>query len=50
MEFDNVQAWSRKNRMPLNIKKTYEMVVRGNRSVILSDPIPSIERKTWLKI
>ena len=31
MEFDNVQAWSRENRMPLNIKKTNEMIIRGIR-------------------
>ena len=43
MEFDNVQAWSRENRMPLDIKKTYEMVVRGSRSVTLPDAIPSVE-------
>ena len=28
-EFNNVQAWSKGNRMPLNMKiKTYEMFVR----------------------
>ena len=28
-EFNNVQAWSKENRMPLNMKiKRYEMVVR----------------------
>ena len=36
--------------MPLNIKKTYEIVVRGSRSVTLPDPIPSVKQKTWLKI
>ena len=49
-EFDNVQAWSEENRMPLNMKKTYEMVVHGVTPVALPDPIPSVERKTWLRI
>ena len=29
IEFDYVLAWSEENRMPLNMKKTYEMVVHG---------------------
>ena len=32
------------------MKKPYEMVVHGVTSVTLPDPIPSVERKTWLKI
>ena len=36
--------------MPLNIKKTYEMVVHVVTPVTLPDPIPSVERKTWLRI
>ena len=31
-------------------EKTYEMVVHGVTSVTLPEPIPSVERKTWLKI
>lgn len=49
-EVNSIQVWSEKNRMPLNMKKSYEMVVRGNTFVPLPDPFPSIERKTWLKI
>ena len=37
---------SKKNRMPLNMKKTWEIVVRGNISRPLADPIPTIERIT----
>ena len=40
----------KRDRMPLNMKKTCEMVVRGNVSRPLPDPIPTIERKTWLRI
>ena len=29
-EVQNVQRWSIENRMTLNLKKTWEMVVRGN--------------------
>mgnify|MGYP002803435097 CR=1 FL=1 len=50
MEFDNVQAWSRENRMPLNIKTRMKWFVCGNKSVTLPDPIPSLERKIWLRI
>ena len=46
MEFGNVQAWSKENRMPLNIKKTYEMIIHGITPVTLPDPIPTVERKT----
>ena len=51
-EFNNVQALSEENRMPLNMKKKYEYekVVHGDTSVTLPDPIASVERKTWLKI
>ena len=36
--------------MVLNMNKTYEMIVRGRTSVPLPSCIPSIKRKTWLKI
>ena len=32
------------------MKRTWEMVVRGNVFRPLPDPIPTIERKTWLRI
>ena len=38
-------------KMPLNMKKIWEMDVRGNVPRPLPDPIPTaIERKTWLRI
>ncbi|CAB4034531.1 PREDICTED: uncharacterized protein LOC107329134, partial [Paramuricea clavata] len=46
-----LQDWAEENRMPLNLEKTYEMVVRRHTSVVLSELIPSlIKRKTWLKL
>ena len=50
VEVDSINVWSEKNRMPLNMKKTWEIVVRGNVSRPLPDSISTIERKTWLRI
>ena len=36
--------------MPLNVDKTWEMVMRGNVHGSIPNPTPLIERKTWLKI
>ncbi|CAB4040835.1 Hypothetical predicted protein, partial [Paramuricea clavata] len=43
-----LQDWAEENRMPSNSEKTYEMVVRRHTSVVLSELIPSIKRKTTL--
>jgi hypothetical protein len=40
-----LQDWAEKNRMPLNLEKTYEIVVRRHTSVVLRELIPSIKRK-----
>ncbi|CAB4043879.1 Hypothetical predicted protein, partial [Paramuricea clavata] len=45
-----LQDWAEENRMPLKLEKTYEMVVRRHTSVVLPELIPSIKRKTWLKL
>ena len=45
IEVDNINVRSEKSRMFLNMKKTWEMVVRGNVSRPPPDPIPTIERK-----
>jgi hypothetical protein len=50
IEVDNIIEWSQRNRMPLNMYKTWEMVMRGNIHGSIPNPIPMIERKTWLKI
>ncbi|CAB4019685.1 Hypothetical predicted protein, partial [Paramuricea clavata] len=49
-EVENMKLWSDENRMVLNMNKTYEMIVRGRTSIPLPSCIPSIKRKTWLKI
>ena len=36
--------------MALNMDKTYEMIVRGKRLITVPSCIPSIKRKTWLKL
>ncbi len=36
--------------MTLNVEKTYEMIVRGKTQTSVPSCIPSIERKTWLKL
>ena len=45
-----LQDWAEENRMPINLEKTYEMVVRRHTSVVLPELIPLIKRKTWLKL
>ncbi|CAB3997331.1 Hypothetical predicted protein [Paramuricea clavata] len=45
-----LQDWAEENRMPLNLEKTYEMVVRRHTSVVLPELIPSIKQKTRLKL
>ena len=50
MEVNNIVKWSELNRMPLNMNKTWEMVIQGNGNGSIPIPIPSIERKTWLEI
>ena len=49
-EVSNIGEWSERNRMQLNMKKTYEMVIRSKISTPLPAAIPNIHRKTWLKI
>ena len=50
IEVNNIIKWSETNRMPLNMRKTWEMVIHGNSNEPIPNPIPAIERKTWLEI
>ena len=50
MEVNNIVKWPESNRMPLNMNKTWEMVIQNNGNGSIPIPIPSIERKTWLEI
>ena len=45
-----MKIWSNEKRMPLNMEKTYEMIVRAKMSASLPEYIPSIKRKEWLKL
>ncbi|CAB4022803.1 Hypothetical predicted protein, partial [Paramuricea clavata] len=50
METNNIINWAETNRMKLNYKKTWEMVIRGKITRPLPAPLPMIVRKSWLKI
>ena len=45
-----MKIWSNDNRMPLNIEKTCEMIVRAKVTTLLPEYIPSIKRNVWLKL
>ena len=49
-EVENIKLWAKNNRMALNMDKTYEMIVRGKGLITVPSCIPSIKRKTWLKL
>lgn len=46
----NIQQWALENQMKLNMKKTWEMIVKGKTSRPLPEQVHSIERKSGLKI
>ena len=50
MGVNNIVKWAESNRMPLNMNKTLEMVIKGNGNGSIPISIPWIERKTWLEI
>ena len=50
IKINNIEEWSVRNRMHLNMEKTYEMVIRGEISTHLPAVVPHIERKSWLKL
>ena len=50
IEVSNIREWSERNRMQLNMEKTYEMVIISKISTPLPAGIPNINRKSWLKI
>ena len=49
-EVQNIAEWADNNRMVLNLDKTWEMVLSGNSSKPLPDPIQGIKRRDWLKL
>ena len=50
IEVNSVQHWAVRNRMKLNLTKTWEMVVHGRISKPLTPLLQGIERKSWLKL
>ena len=47
-EVKNLENWAAKNRMSLNVSKTWEMLLRSRTTA--PPPVPGIERKEWLKL
>ena len=50
IEIENIIDWSGRNRMELNFTKTWEIIIHGNTTHPLPEPLPTITRKSWLKI
>ena len=50
IEIENIIDWSGRNRVELNFTKTWEIIIDGNTTHPLPDPLPTITRKSWLKI
>ena len=50
VEVQNTLRWSIENFITLNLKKTWEMVVRGNTKKPIPEPMKDIERKGELKL
>ena len=49
-EVENIKRWADKNLMTLNMKKTFEMVVKGKTTMPLPEPVDRITRKSKLKL
>jgi hypothetical protein len=49
MEVRNIENWARRNRMTLNLSKTWEMLLSGGTSKPPPASMEGIERKKWLK-
>ena len=50
LDVESLQKWSVENKMKLNPKNTWEMVVKGRRSKVLPEPLSGLERKPQLKL
>ena len=50
MEVRDIENWARRNRMDLNLSKTWETLLTGGISKPPPAPIEGIERKKWLKL
>ena len=49
-EVKNLEKWAARNRMSLNLSKTWEMLLRSGTTKPAPPPVPGIEQKEWLKL
>ena len=49
-EITNIESWASTNRMTLNLKKTWEMLLCSRSHAIPPPPVNRIQRKKWLKL
>ena len=49
-EVQSIAEWTTVNRMQLNFKKTWEMLLKGKPTKVLPAPLALIERKSSLKL
>ena len=49
-EVKNLENCASKNRISLNLSKTWEMLLRNRTTKPALPPVPGIERKEWLKL
>ena len=49
-EINSIRDWAASNRMTLNLSKTWEMLIHGKTTKPNPQPVPDIERKSWLKL
>ena len=49
-EVKHIENWAARNRMTLNLSKTWEMLLSGGTSKPPPGPINGIKRKKWLKL
>ena len=49
-EVENIKVWAEENLMKLNLSKTKELVIRGRTTLPPPEPIPTIERVSYLKL
>ena len=49
-EVNSIRDWAASNRMTLNLSKTWEMLIHRKTTKPNPQPVPDIERKSWLKL
>ena len=49
-EVENIKVWAEENLMKLNLSKAKELFIRGRTTLPPPEPIPTIERVSYLKL